>query len=472
VLLAVKNFSEAIFSASNRLKSDKEIALAALKVDACSFQYISQELHKDRDILLMAIEDRKNFKLLPPNIKTDLNFIMACFEKNPNNLCYFNLSQETYESLIEMNPKLILHVPKGFNLNSKICLNAIQNGLNLAYLPKEYQNDKEIILQAIERNPKDFEIVSMELKNDKEFCLSILGIDGNCLEWISDELKNDKEIVETAVRKSPESWIFASEEIKYLGKSTKYKVIEKMAAGGEAVIFKVQHKDKFYAEKRIFIDDINQLNDYISQFIKIQQFQNRNVFEIVEIIQDVNDILGICILRPIMKLYTCDLMNFISKKYPQGIKDYGLLVNFAIQLTNGLLFLHKNGIIHRDLKPENIFLDIISDDEIVLKIGDFGTSMKEKEKQMFGSLMYIAPEIMNYASFHNEKSDVFSLGGLFHRMAFNEEKFFYVACAQGNNFDFGVDAHFSFLIKRMLEFDPSKRIDLEQVLEELMGMSL
>jgi hypothetical protein len=57
-------------------------------------------------------------------------------------------------------------------------------------------------------------------------------------------------------------------------------------------------------------------------------------------------------------------------------------------------------------------------------------------------------------------------------MAFNEEKFFYVACAQGNNFDFGVNTHFSFLIKRMLEFDPSKRIDLEQVLEELMGMSL
>ena len=63
-------------------------------------------------------------------------------------------------------------------------------------------------------------------------------------------------------------------------------------------------------------------------------------------------------------------------------------------------YLHKRGIIHRDIKLENIFLD----NEGVVKIGDFGVSLKKqigdtdtKKKSKYnakvGTVAYWAPEI-------------------------------------------------------------------------------
>jgi len=53
------------------------------------------------------------------------------------------------------------------------------------------------------------------------------------------------------------------------------------------------------------------------------------------------------------------------------------LFNLALNLINGLNYLHSNGIIHLDLKPANILLDTITQQ---IKICDFGLSVYEKEK--------------------------------------------------------------------------------------------
>lgn len=42
------------------------------------------------------------------------------------------------------------------------------------------------------------------------------------------------------------------------------------------------------------------------------------------------------------------------------------------QLLKGLRDIHTHGIVHRDLKPENIFVNVVNDEKMTLKIGDFG----------------------------------------------------------------------------------------------------
>ncbi|CAO2153012.1 unnamed protein product, partial [Urochloa humidicola] len=82
-------------------------------------------------------------------------------------------------------------------------------------------------------------------------------------------------------------------------------------------------------------------------------------------------------------------------------------------ICDGLQYLHKEcNIIHLDLKPQNILMD----DDMVPKIGDFGTSrlFGQQESRIItescrGTLGYMAPEYLNKGLI-STKSDIFSLG--------------------------------------------------------------
>lgn len=80
------------------------------------------------------------------------------------------------------------------------------------------------------------------------------------------------------------------------------------------------------------------------------------------------------------------------------------------QLLSVLKYLHGLGIVHRDLKPENILLD----DNLNLKIIDFGLSNEYREGQMLsticGSPNYISPEMILRKPYEGLKVDVWCSG--------------------------------------------------------------
>jgi len=75
----------------------------------------------------------------------------------------------------------------------------------------------------------------------------------------------------------------------------------------------------------------------------------------------------------VMPLYSMDLGKFLEK--PPTNFDESQKVDFCIQLTSCIRYLHANNIIHRDLKPLNIFMEKVHDNW-VLKIGDLGFASK------------------------------------------------------------------------------------------------
>ena len=58
----------------------------------------------------------------------------------------------------------------------------------------ELKNDKEVVLNAVQKNGAVLEYASDELKNDKEVVLQAIQIYACSLKYVSDELKNDKEV--------------------------------------------------------------------------------------------------------------------------------------------------------------------------------------------------------------------------------------------------------------------------------------
>ncbi|KAJ3571992.1 hypothetical protein NPX13_g5196 [Xylaria arbuscula] len=87
------------------------------------------------------------------------------------------------------------------------------------------------------------------------------------------------------------------------------------------------------------------------------------------------------------------------------IEDEQVVMVYALQLLEGLAYLHHSGIAHRDIKPENILLDHNG----VIKYVDFGAAKviarhgrtyaggvpaTRADKSMTGTPMYMSPEII------------------------------------------------------------------------------
>ena len=94
-----------------------------------------------------------------------------------------------------------------------------------------------------------------------------------------------------------------------------------------------------------------------------------------------------------------DNSSEISFKDPIIAMPLKLSKKIVYQILKGLDYMHDNNIIHTDLKLDNILinknvLDIKSDNDINIKICDFGTSHTTKDKCDFtiGTIDYSAPE--------------------------------------------------------------------------------
>lgn len=111
-----------------------------------------------------------------------------------------------------------------------------------------------------------------------------------------------------------------------------------------------------------------------------------------------------------------DFFSFLEKRKFRLSEDNARRISH--QLAAALYYLHSFGIAHRDMKPENILMVKPTDDSDV-KLVDFGLSKTfgpgETCKEPFGTLCYVAPEILLQRSY-DRSVDLWSLGVIMHLM--------------------------------------------------------
>lgn len=176
----------------------------------------------------------------------------------------------------------------------------------------------------------------------------------------------------------------------------------------------------------------------------------------------------------------CDgdnLDNFIEiyKVINQSIPEKTIIDIFK-HILLGVKEIHAKNIIHRDLKPLNIFISLVDNK---IKIGDFGISKqldpnKNYAQTQIGTILYVSPELIKGEKYTN-KTDIWSLGCILYELCelklifpYTNKISFYNSVLSDKPKDINkkYGKELQDLINKLLEKDPSRRPDINSVIDE------
>ena len=260
-----------------------------------------------------------------------------------------------------------------------------------------------------------------------------------------------------------------SEEFENLPKSIGYYDIKEKINEGE--FSKIYLGISKYTNDKVAIKIINKLSFMknpddillIKKEIEVLKIlKHRNILTLYEIYESKNYIFIIT------EYLSQELITILLNKKRLSESDAQMLF---IQLVDAFQYMHKLQICHRDFRLEHIMLD----NNNIPKIIDFGfSSFYKKGEQLeepIGSLSYTCPEIIQQKKYEPELADVWSLGVTLYVMVcgylpFSEED-------DKKNNDLIISGKVEYpseignickdLLKKMLEVDPKKRINLLKI---------
>lgn len=250
------------------------------------------------------------------------------------------------------------------------------------------------------------------------------------------------------------------------GSLKNYIFIKKISKGtfGEVNLYQKHNKNyaikKFIAKKigPVHITTIRELKslielnncDYIIQINEII-FENKNIYVVFPYYETT--------LAKIKYQYVHDIQNHFK------------------QCISGIKYIHDKNIIHRDLKSTNILIDLNNK----IKIIDFGMSRKLNPlmTSIVTTLWYRAPELLEHGEKnlyvkYEKKIDVWSMGIILLEMFLG-----FVPCQSNNEIQqytkiketlsnihekyYFLPENVKNLLAKMLEFNPEKRISINEI---------
>ncbi|HLF13413.1 MAG TPA: protein kinase [Bacteroidota bacterium] len=192
-----------------------------------------------------------------------------------------------------------------------------------------------------------------------------------------------------------------------------FRITEKLGEGGMGVVYKARDLklDRFVALKLLAPsqgDDPAELERFQHEARAISALNHHHVATIHALEEHEG-----------RKVIVLEYLSggTLRKVLRQGQLPIERVLEYAIQIADGLAHVHREGIIHRDLKTDNIMLT--KDGE--LKITDFGlaklqglTKVTRTGKQM-GTAAYMSPEQARGETI-DSRSDIFSFGVLLYEL--------------------------------------------------------
>ena len=212
-----------------------------------------------------------------------------------------------------------------------------------------------------------------------------------------------------------------------------YKILEKLGEGGMGVVYKAQDTklDRFVALK-FLPHHLSQSEEEKQRFIHeakaASALDHSNICTIYEIDEMEDGQMFIAMAcyegESLQDIVGASLVGGQHRAGTRPAPTLDEIINYAIQIAEGLSKAHSKKIIHRDIKPANI---LITEDDVV-KIVDFGLAklagrtMLTKEGTTLGTASYMSPE-QTQGTEVDKRTDIWALGVVLYEMLTGKQPF-------------------------------------------------
>jgi hypothetical protein len=198
-----------------KFKGDREIALKAVKRNGKSIQSVSEDLMKDREIILNALKNEYIvFKFLiqiDSDYMNDKEIVLAAVQSNRRMLQY---ASEEMKNDMDVGLKVgsLEYIGNKLKNNKEFLFKAAE----MKYfdeLEHEFMSERDFVLKIVQLNGKLLKSASKALRDDKEIVLESLK-NSNSIRFASGRLRNDEEIALECIKNFPESFGHLGEKLK------------------------------------------------------------------------------------------------------------------------------------------------------------------------------------------------------------------------------------------------------------------
>ena len=255
-----------------------------------------------------------------------------------------------------------------------------------------------------------------------------------------------------------------------------YKRTKILGQGSFGTVFLVKHKllNTYFAMKVIKKTNKIEKDEVLMNEINIlRKMDHPNIVKITDFYTTNTEYILVTEYCPEGELFY-EIKNFAP--FNEALTGW-----YMKQILSAVCYCHKLKIIHRDLKPENILISKKNKNGFnLVKVIDFGTAIifnkNKNDKSLTGSVYYICPEVLSKNRNYTEKCDVWSCGIIMYILLtglppFNgdsDEEI--VTKIKNGRFNMEkypwpiISSQAKDLIKKLLEFDPNKRVTAEEAL--------
>lgn len=194
----------------------------------------------------------------------------------------------------------------------------------------------------------------------------------------------------------------------------RFEIIEQIGTGGMGRILKcLDTKMNKVVALKVLVDDSTELSvaRFHQEAKSISRLKHPNIVEVMDFGRSDSGELYLVLEY----LEGTDLAEFIEKN-GRLAPDFAAML--CVQICDGLTHAHANGVLHRDIKPSNVILVTNEEQEVEVKLVDFGLAkLVSKDQELtktgigLGSPPYMSPEQADGKEL-DQRSDIYSLGCL------------------------------------------------------------